>query len=232
MEPRPALLLFARTPRPGGVKTRLAPRLGGDGASALYEAFIEDAGRTYLSPAKWASVLWAEPDASAPVFERCFPPPWERRAQAAGDLGAKLSAAFAAAFAVGAPVAVAVGADHPALTRAAVEEIFETLGDGARAALVPAEDGGYCAIGLSAGVPLPAVFDSMAWSTDGVLAETVARLSSAGVVHRLLAPAYDVDRPEDLERLGRDLAARDPRAEDFPRATADALRALGQRVAR
>ncbi len=226
----PALLLFARTPRPGGVKTRLAPQLGDAGASALYEAFLEDAGRAYLSPSRGASVLWAEPDASAPVFTRCFPPPWERRAQTAGDLGAKLSDAFATAFSDGAPAAVAVGADHPALTRGAVAEIFEALAEGSRAALVPAEDGGYCAIGLSAGVPLPVVFDAMAWSTDRVLAATVERLASAGVAHRLLAPAYDVDRPEDLERLGRDLSSRDPLAEDFPRATANALRALERRV--
>lgn len=222
----PVLLLFARTPRPGGVKTRLAPRLGVAGAAALYEAFLEDAGRAYLEPASWTSVVWAEPDPSAPVFERCFPSPWTRRAQTGEDLGARLTAAFAAAFREGAPRAVAVGADHPALTRAAVGEIFEALASGARAAIVPAEDGGYCAIGLAAGLDPAAIFEGVSWSSPRVLEQTLARCARARVDCRLLAPGYDVDRPEDLDRLGRDLAARDPRADDFPRATAAAMRVL------
>lgn len=222
----PALLLFARTPRPGGVKTRLAPRLGEAGAAALYEAFLEDAGRAYLEPACWRSVLWAEPDPSAPVFDRCFPPPWTRRAQAGEDLGRRLARAFEEAFAHGAPRAVAVGADHPALTRAAVAAIFEALASGARAAIVPAEDGGYCAIGLAADVEPSAIFGGVTWSSPRVLEETLERCAHARVDCRILPPGYDVDRPEDLDRLGRDLAARDPEAADFPRATAAAMRAL------
>lgn len=226
MAARPALLLFARAPRPGEVKTRLWPRLGPDRAAALYRAFLEDAGRVYARPSRWTSVLCADPDPASPLFDPCFPEPWVRTAQGPGDLGRRLVAAFAGAFRSGAPSAVAVGSDHPALPLARIEEMFALLAGGAGATLVPAEDGGYCAIGLAAGAPLEAIFPGVPWSTPAVLAETIARLEAAGVRPRLLEAAYDVDRPEDLDRLRRDLDERDSGAADFPAATAAAMRAL------
>lgn len=94
------------------------------------------------------------------------------------------------------------------------------------AALVPAEDGGYCAIGLASRVPVAEVFREIPWSTDAVLSATLHRLEDARLPHRVLEAAYDVDLPEDVDRLRRDLAGRDPDAEDFPAATARALAAL------
>ena len=70
------------------------------------------------------------------------------------------------------------------------------------------------------------MFRDIPWSTPAVLAETVERMERTGVRYRLLPPAYDVDRPEDLDRLRLDLAGRDPAAADFPEATARALRDL------
>ena len=229
MAVRPALLLFARVPRAGAVKTRLAARLGDDGALRLYRAFLEDAGRAYARPGRWESVLCGEPDGLDAAFDRPFPPPWRRTSQVPGDLGGRLAAAFEEAFGQGAPAAVAVGADHPALLGARIAELFDALAAGARAAIIPADDGGYCAIGLARGLSPRLVFDAIAWSTGGVLAATLERLAAERVAHRVLAPAYDVDRPEDLERLGRDLSRHDPRADDYPRATAAALRALANR---
>ena len=228
MAARPALILFARRPLPGQVKTRLVPRLGAEGAAALYRAFLEDAGRVYLRPVLWTSVLCADPDPAGSLFDPWFPEPWERTAQAPGDLGLRLCAAFEEAFHAGAPYAVAVGSDHPTLPLESLVDAFSLLASGVGSVLLPAQDGGYCAIGLAAGAPLPKIFGGVPWSTDAVLAETVARLERAGVRHRLLSPAYDVDRPEDLDRLRRDLDERDPDAGDFPRATAAAMKALAQ----
>ncbi len=224
----PSLILFARAPVPGQVKTRLEPRLGPHGAAALYRAFLEDAGRVYLKPALWKSVLSADPDPGCPPFDSYFPAPWERTAQAAGDLGRRLAAAFDAEFRAGAPSAVAIGSDHPALAVARLEEVFGLLDSSHEAVLVPAADGGYCAIGLGSGAPVDEIFRDVPWSTDAVLARTLARLESAGLRHRVLASAYDVDRPEDLEILRRDLDSRDPLSDDYPRATAIAMKALAE----
>ena len=65
--------------------------------------------------------------------------------------------------------------------------------------LVPAEDGGYVLVGLRRAAPV--LFDAMPWGTDRVMAETRSRLEFAGLTWRELAPSWDVDRPEDFDRL-------------------------------
>jgi glycosyltransferase A (GT-A) superfamily protein (DUF2064 family) len=77
---------------------------------------------------------------------------------------------------------------------------------------------------------LGGVFRGIPWSSAGTLRATVQRMRGAGLSVELLETAYDVDRPEDLVRLRRDLAARDPAAADFPRATARELRQLRETI--
>jgi rSAM/selenodomain-associated transferase 1 len=224
----PSLLLFARAPEPGRVKTRLSAALSARGAADLYRAFLEDASRAYGSRAAWTSILCADPGPEDPLLASVFPAPWLRRAQGDGDLGERLRRAFEDELGAGAPSVVAVGGDHPALPARRLEEAFESLAAG-DAAVVPAEDGGDCAIGLSAGAPVAEVFREIPWSTSAVLSTTLQRMEKAGLRCRRLEPAYDVDRPEDLERLRRDLSGRDPGDADFPSATAGALAALARR---
>lgn len=204
------------------MKTRLVPPLSESEALALYVAFLEDAARIYAAPSRWRAVLDAEPDPEDPAFVALFPPPWTRRRQAPGDLGERLSFAFEREFSEGAPAALAVGSDHPALGRELLERAFARLA-GRDAVVIPAEDGGYCAIGLAAGTPVREVFSGIPWSTDSVLSVTRARFAGLRLSADILEEAYDVDRPEDLERLRRDLLRRDPAGSDYPEATARAL---------
>ncbi|MGE5277586.1 MAG: TIGR04282 family arsenosugar biosynthesis glycosyltransferase [Acidobacteriota bacterium] len=227
----PSLLLFARAPQVGRVKTRLTPAIGAAGAALLYRAFLEDAARTYGFPASWSPVLWADPDPGDPGLAALFGSPWRVHAQPEGDLGARLAAAFREEFARGSPAAVAVGSDHPALPRRRIEEVFERLDSGLEAALIPAEDGGYCAIGLRVGTPVEEVFREIPWSSAEVLSATLGRLSRIGLRFELLPGSFDVDRPEDLARLRAEVDARDPSEPDYPSATAVALASLGRRGA-
>ncbi len=219
----PSLILFARVPVLGRVKTRLAARLGDRGALALYRAFLEDASRVYAGGADWSPIVAVDPDSDDPDVVSLFPPPWRREPQGDGGLGERLAAAFEREFARGASAALAVGSDHPALPRRRLVDAVAALEGGARAAAIPAEDGGYCAIALSAGVPLDAAFGEIPWSTGDVLAATRERLASKGVGLTVLGAGYDVDRPEDLDRLRRDLSLLDPASSDFPTATARVL---------
>jgi uncharacterized protein len=219
----PTLLLFARTPVLGKVKTRLVPPLSEPEALHLYLAFLEDAAAIYAAPGRWRCVLEAEPDPDDPVLAALFPDPWRRQKQTPGDLGERLGSAFEREFTQGAPSAIAVGSDHPALERRQLEEAFTQLALGSQAVIIPAEDGGYCAVGLAAGACVREVFSDIPWSTSSVLAVTQKRFAALGLEAAVLAPAYDVDRPEDLHRLRRDLARRDPRGRDYPRATARLL---------
>jgi len=218
-----SLLLFARAPVEGKVKTRLVPPLTLSAALRLYRAFLEDAARIYRAPALWESVLEAEPDPSHPEFHRLFTPPWRHEAQTPGDLGARLEGAFRRAFKRGARAAVAVGSDHPALPRVRIEESFRHLSKGKGATLIPADDGGYCAVGLSAGASVSDVFRDIPWSTESTLRVTHERMREAGLSVAILSPSYDVDQPEDLAKLRDDLSSRDAADPDYPAATARAL---------
>jgi rSAM/selenodomain-associated transferase 1 len=222
----PALLLFARVPRDGRVKTRLAPALGAEGAARLYRAFLEDASRAYGRPCPWSPVLYADEDPRGSALPRLFGAPWRLERQSDGDLGTRLRVAFEGEFRRGAPAAAAVGSDHPALSRARLSEVFDRLAAGSRACLIPAEDGGYCAIGLSHAAPVSEVFREIPWSSAEVLEVTRARLSGAGYDAAILAPSYDVDRPEDLAKLAADVASRDPSEPDYPASTAAALASI------
>lgn len=223
--PLPTLILFARAPVVGRVKTRLAARIGGAAALRLYRAFLEDASRIYGS-GPWEPVLAADPDPDDDSLAVLFPPPWRREAQGGGDLGARLTEGFRREFARGAPAAVAVGSDHPALGRAPISEALARVADGSAAAAVPAEDGGYCAIAFAAGAPFEEAFREIPWSTPAVLARTAERLAGRGAAFSVLGHSYDVDRAEDLDRLRADIASRDVASVDFPRETARVLSGL------
>lgn len=216
------LILFARAPVPGSVKTRLAGVLAPEGAARLYRAFLEDAARVYAGSA-WTAVLYADPDPDDASLASIFGEHWRREAQGPGDLGSRLTTAFEAERSRGASAVLAVGSDHPALPRRALGELFEAVEGGEDVALIPAQDGGYCAIALAPGAATSAVFRDIPWSSERTLDVTVARAREKGLRAALLAPAYDVDRPEDLQTLARDLARRDPSDEDYPHATARAL---------
>ena len=216
------LILFARAPVPGRVKTRLAGALAAEGAARLYRAFLEDAARVYAMPA-WTAVVYTDPDPDGADLAAIFGSPWRREAQSSGDLGSRLTAAFEAERSRGASVVLAVGSDHPALPRRRVAELFEAVERGEEVALIPAQDGGYCAISLAPAAAPSIVFRDIPWSSERTLAVTVARARQQGLRVALREPAYDVDRPEDLQTLARDLARRNPDDDDYPHATAKAL---------
>lgn len=222
----PSLVLFAREPVLGRVKTRLVPRLTEPNALRLYRAFLEDAARICAFEGRWTPVVAVEPDAGSAALAGLFPPPWRRESQGSGDLGERLTRAFERELARGAPAVLAVGSDHPTLSGERLAEAFDRLASGARAVAIPADDGGYCAIGFAAAAPYAEAFRDIPWSTSDVLPATRARLAARGVELVLLAPAYDVDRPEDLDRLRRELAGADSSARDYPRETARVIEEL------
>ena len=221
-EHRSTLVLFARAPVPGLVKTRLAAVLEAEGAARLYRAFLEDAARVYAGP-EWASALYADGDFDEPTLAGIFAGPWRREKQEGEDLGARLIGAFEKERARGAEAVLAVGSDHPALPRRSLRDLFRAVESGDDAAVIPARDGGYCAIALSSRTPPEALFRRIPWSTDATLSATLDSARRAGLRVAIGDAAYDVDRPEDLGRLATDLASRDPDEADYPSATAAAL---------
>jgi len=201
------LAVLAKAPVAGAVKTRLIPALGAEGAAALHRRLVrhtlETARRAAIGPVE----LCCAPAADHPFFAQCRADLGiELTAQAEGDLGHRMSAAFARLLPAG--PAILIGADCPSLTEADLRAAAQALARGYEAALTPTEDGGYALIGL--GRPTPELFADMEWSTERVMARTRERLASLGLRWLELPMHWDVDRPADLARLLRDPAWRRP----------------------
>ncbi|MDX1578178.1 MAG: TIGR04282 family arsenosugar biosynthesis glycosyltransferase [Gemmatimonadota bacterium] len=205
LPPERRLLVFGRLPEAGRAKTRLAPALGEEEAAELYSAFLDDAvkGATGTAPVE----LWVpeRPDAVSSLERRY--PGVRVRLQPEGSLGERLETAFEAAFGDGADYAVAVGSDHPTLPPDMLPRAFRAL-RGAHLVLGPSRDGGYYAIGIRrhAWPRAAGLFRGAPWSDPGLLSWTRARASELDLCHVELPAWYDVDRPEDLERMEADLS--------------------------
>lgn len=196
--PSQRLMIFAKAPMPGRVKTRL--RLPPERAAAVHAAFVRDVVARHQRPGR-AVTLWRAGDLDHPLWSALV----EAHAltlavQPAGDLGDRMRAAFTAELTHGARVVI-LGTDSPTLPPRLVDAAFAAL-EHAPVAVGPAADGGYYLMALRAPAG-DAVFDAlypadMKWGTEEVLPRTLDRLAAAGLPFRVLDPWYDIDRPADL----------------------------------
>ena len=199
---RAALLVFAKAPRPGEVKTRLARSLGRGGApehgaaAALYRRMGRQVVDAVAEGPAALTVCYDPPDAEAEVRDWLGPAPLHYWPQGEGDLGERMSRMFARAFR-GTGRVVLIGTDTPAIRAGTVARALSAL-DGADVVLGPAEDGGYYLVALRK--PCPGLFAGISWSTGSVLSETVARALKPGLEVTFLEVERDVDTAEDLER--------------------------------
>lgn len=195
---RARILVFGKAPVAGRAKTRLIPALGAEGAARLQAALLDDALRRARAARPRSLELWgtgADPDALLAGAARRHGA--ELREQCAGDLGERMGAALAAATADGSP-AVILGTDAPGLSPDDLREADRLLQD-RDAVLGPADDGGYVLLGVHRAPPR--LFRGIEWGSARVLGATRERMRALGWRHAELRKGWDVDRPEDLERL-------------------------------
>lgn len=190
------VLVFARAPVEGKVKTRLAAGIGATAALNVYRGL----GRRVvdqLRGGRYRLVICHDPPAGGQRIAAWLGPEgldlWP---QAEGDLGERMHAALVQACHSGAPAACVVGTDAPGVDRSLVEEAFSALAAGADVVFGPALDGGYYLVALRN--PSPELFQGIPWSTDQVLALSLARCRDAGLQATLLRPLRDVDTEADL----------------------------------
>jgi rSAM/selenodomain-associated transferase 1 len=192
------LLLFTKPAREGRVKTRLIGDLTPAEAAALHAAFLEDLLDRLRGGSFDLRLAWAlDPGEPVPAGPFSGVPGVRQEGE---DLGERLFRTLSAAAAE-APAVAALGSDHPTLALEVVHDAFERLEAGADIVLGPAEDGGYYLIALRAAAVVPRLFEGIAWSTDQVFPETLARCRELGLRIELLPQAADVDTPDDLHRL-------------------------------
>ncbi|HET8631773.1 MAG TPA: TIGR04282 family arsenosugar biosynthesis glycosyltransferase [Thermomicrobiales bacterium] len=192
------LLVMAKVPRAGAVKTRLCPPLTPGLAADLYRAFLRDTLATGAGLAGVALGVVYPPVDDARALRALLPPGATLWPQEGQGLGAGLGGAFARAFALGYRRVAIVSSDSPTLPPAVLEEAFAALDDH-DLVLGPTLDGGYYLIGLTA--PRPELFDGIAWSTPAVYGQTLARAADLGLRVHATPAWHDVDGAADLAPL-------------------------------
>ncbi len=187
------VILFTRYPVAGQTKTRLIPALGAEGAAQLQKSMTEFAMQQlrlvtqrisceihvhFMGATQECMQTWLGDDV------RYFP-------QGEGDIGQRMHTAFCQAFATGASKVLLMGSDCPDIRAANIVEAF-TLLEANATVFIPTFDGGYCLVGLTQ--TQEALFTGIAWSTEAVLAQTLAKAPQAA----LLSPMGDVDYEQDI----------------------------------
>lgn len=202
------LVIMAKQPVPGMVKTRLAASLGEQAAAGLAGAFLEDlVVRLDGSADRQVLATWPDNDAAATYFETLSAGRFQLWTQPAGSLGTRLARVISDHMAPGSDDRVVViGSDSPTLPTEMIPAAFKAL-EQADVVVAPADDGGYVLIGQRREVP--GLYERISWSTSQVWQQTRDQLMASGTSFVELTGWYDVDTLDDLSRLDRELGPGD-----------------------
>lgn len=196
------IIVFAKAPVPGRVKTRLIPALGEEGAAALARKMLEHTLTAALAAGCGTVELCADPAPQADAWSGlALPEGIVLTAQGNGDLGERMARATERSLGR-APRVMLIGTDCVEMSAALLRAAAQTL-DTADACLHPTADGGYALLGLTRFDC--SLFEGIAWSTSSVAKDTRARIQALGWTLTIGATLHDVDLPSDLAlwRAGR-----------------------------
>ncbi len=195
------IIIFAKAPEPGRVKTRLQPYLDPVTCANLHEIFtaitLSIACQSQLAPVE----LWVTPTLKHPFFQDCVRRfPIDINLQTGSNLGARMHFALKQSL-LQCETVVIIGTDCPTIDATYLRKAFDILGTGIDIVLGPARDGGYVLIGARR--THSALFSNVDWGSNKVLAQTQAALHRLGWSWATLNTLQDIDRPEDLSSLAR-----------------------------
>jgi len=196
-----AVILMAKAPIPGLVKTRLCPPFTKANAAALYACLLKDTAAELSRLARTQRYLFFSPPESEGFFRRDPFSGFVRIPQTGKDLGERMAGAFETAFARGCTRVALVGADCPTLSAPLVRAAFRELASSAGAVFGPCDDGGFYLIALSSHAP--SLFRGVGWGTDAVLSEVCLRCRAAGLPYSLLPAGFDIDTADNVATLFR-----------------------------
>jgi len=193
------IVIFAKAPVPGKVKTRLIPALGEIGAARLAHrmllATVAEAAATGLAIAE----LCTTPDHADPEWQPFLPDADIRFSdQGKGALGQRLARAANRIIGAGESILL-IGTDCPALDRHKLRAAAAALASG-DAIIHPTVDGGYALLGLRRFDA--SIFEGIGWSSSTVAAETISRVQGLGWSLSIGETLRDIDVPADLEAAG------------------------------
>ena len=193
------IVIFAKAPVPGQVKTRLIPALGAEGAAQLAQQMLLDTYAAASSVRGANTEICCAPDPDAPEWPPYLPPQaWLLTEQGEGDLGERLARAAERVIGEGECV-ILIGTDCPSLTAARLKNACDEL-ETHDAVMHPTFDGGYALLGLKRFDP--SIFSGIEWSTPAVAGQTIAKLEALGWSIHIGETLRDIDESEDLRAAG------------------------------
>ena len=200
-----AVVVMAREPTPGTVKTRLRPSLSDNDIAALDEALLRDRIDQVRSLRGVSPVIAYTPPESRSFFAG-LAPDFRLLPQTGDGLSARLSNMVEQVLDTEHRGVIGTDSDSPTLPANHLQEAVDCLAAGGTdVVLGPSDDGGYYLIGLQR--PYPELFNDMPWSTPQVYGETLRRAKELGLRVAALPPWYDVDTPAELSRLQAEVSA-------------------------
>lgn len=188
------LVIFARDPRLGRVKTRLAAGIGPVAAWAFYRQNLAAVCRRLSRDPRWRTVVAVTPDNARAAETRDL----ARIVQGPGNLGDRMQRVFDTLDP--GPVVI-VGSDIPGISTADIAAAFRALGN-CDAVMGPSSDGGYWLIGLKRTPRIPRAFGGVRWSAGETGQDTRTRLEAQGCSLAFVRELDDVDDADDY-RLQR-----------------------------
>lgn len=200
------IIVFAKAPEPGKVKTRLTTQLSPEQAANLHQQLalrtLNMATQTLLARVE----LWCAPNSTHPFFQHCQKKySLTLHEQVGDDLGQRMHHAIDNVL-TRSKYCLIIGTDCPELSHQHLEDTFSSLRDAHNCVITPATDGGYVMLGLTQSNPM--LFTDIKWGNDSVYEETIARLKSLSWHWQSKTALNDIDRPSDLTLLqGIDLPA-------------------------
>jgi rSAM/selenodomain-associated transferase 1 len=192
------LVVFAKNPISGEVKTRLHARYSPVQAASIYRAFILDTVRLVDDLPEVERHIAYTPQNAAKEFKSLIPANWQLFPQQGADLGTRMNHAIQHCLHLGASSVIIIGTDIPSLPEDHITQAFQLL-EQKDLVLGPSTDGGYYLIGLTG--LAPQVFQDISWSTREVFSQTIEKISTLGLSLGLVPPWYDVDSPDELDFL-------------------------------
>ena len=193
------VLLFAKSPDPGRVKTRLAAKVGMITSAQLYKCFVEDS-VTLLKNLGLDFRLYFWPPETKNEFIAWLGSDINYIPQSGNDLGQKLKNVFEGTFNDGYKSVIAIGSDSPDLSIDFLKQAHAAL-QSHDAVIGPAADGGYYLIGFNKDAFAAEVFDEINWSTNSVFEKTIDKLKFMETTFFELPKFHDIDNIDDLKLL-------------------------------
>ncbi len=213
-----ALVIFAKWPVPGQVKTRLCPPLQPEQAAELARCFLVDTVERVCSLKDVQVWLAFTPSDTEALFREMLPSSVRYLPQRGKDLGERELNIFVDLLGKETACVAIMGSDIPSVPLVSLQAAFALLKNpGCDAVFGPSSDGGYYFVGAKA--VHPPLFENIEWSTEKVLQQTLGQARLHHLQVSLMPAWHDVDTAEDLQQLAKQLAQPDD-DEDAPRTRA------------